>query len=101
MARLRQFSSFEAITWRGKETRMGGGKGTIQPRAWQLYDFTLACALQNFSIHRDLLILVCNRRPSPCFRYWVQAVRPGYILFEVDGCTEARLPAETHMAPLL
>ena len=21
-------------------------------------------------------------------RYWVQAVRPGYILFEVDGCTE-------------
>ncbi|CAE7431610.1 rpl16 [Symbiodinium natans] len=39
-----------AITWRGKETRMGGGKGTIQ--------------------------------------YWVQAVRPGYILFEVDGCTE-------------
>lgn len=40
-----------AITWRGKETRMGGGKGTIQ--------------------------------------YWVQAVRPGFILFELDGCTEA------------
>ncbi|CAE7316113.1 rplP [Symbiodinium pilosum] len=39
-----------AITWRGKETRMGGGKGTIQ--------------------------------------YWVQSVRPGYILFEVDGCSE-------------
>mmetsp|Transcript_25953 Transcript_25953/g.60162 ORF Transcript_25953/g.60162 Transcript_25953/m.60162 type:complete len:302 (-) Transcript_25953:51-956(-) len=39
-----------AITWRGKETRMGGGKGAIQ--------------------------------------FWVQAVRPGYILFEVDGCTE-------------
>eukprot|EP00435_Cladocopium_sp_Y103_P029211 s4386_g7.t1 len=40
-----------AITWRGKETRMGGGKGVIQ--------------------------------------YWVQAVRPGYILFEMDGCSEA------------
>lgn len=40
-----------AITWRGKETRMGGGKGVIQ--------------------------------------YWVQAVHPGYILFEMDGCPES------------
>ncbi|CAJ1411181.1 unnamed protein product [Effrenium voratum] len=40
-----------AITWRAKESRMGGGKGNIHS--------------------------------------WVQSVRPGYILFEMDGCTEA------------
>ena len=32
-----------------------------------------------------------ERRATCVLSYWVQAVRPGYILFELDGCNEARV----------
>ena len=32
-----------------------------------------------------------EQRATCVLSYWVQAVRPGYILFELDGCNEARV----------
>ena len=80
----------EAITWRGKETRMGGGKGTIQLRSWAFCFFFRADHTAK-----------CSNLPCLQLRYWVQAVRPGFILFEVDGCKEAGLPPKKPTKPIL
>ena len=75
--------SAKAITWRAKECRYGGGKGNIQPLA-QTQKIPWRVTPTDWKRDRD-------NNEWRVLSYWVQAMRPGYILFELDGCNEARV----------